>query len=75
MVIIETFADGVKVTDRQYTRFFGTTDSKTEMVVVLKHNLYRICERTNGHLLPVYIIPAEQSILIRSSTNIELTEE
>ena len=75
MVIIETFADGVKVTDRQYTRFFGTTDSKTEMVVVLKHNLYRICERTNGHLLPACIIPAEQSILIRSSTNIELTEE
>ena len=34
---------------------------KTEMVVVLKHNLYRICERTNGHLLPVCIIPAEQS--------------
>ena len=60
MVIIETFADGVKVTDRQYTRFFGTTDSKTEMVVVL---------------FPVCIVPAEQSILIRSSTNIELTEE
>lgn len=75
MVIIETFADGVRVTDRQYTRFFGTTDSKTEMVVVLKHNLYRICERANGCLLPVCIVPSEQSILIRSTSNIELKEE
>lgn len=75
MVIIETFADGVRVTDRQNTRFFGTTDSKTEMVVVLKQNLYRICERTNGHLLPVCIVPAEQSILIRSTDNVELAEE
>lgn len=75
MVIIETFADGVKVTDRQYTRFFGTTDSKTEMLVVLKHNLYRICERTSGRLFPVCIVPAEQSILIRSSDKVELTEE
>jgi len=75
MVIIETFADGVRVTDKQYTRFFGTTDLGTDMVVVLKHNLYRICECTNGRLLPVCIVPSEQSILIRSTSNIELTEE
>ena len=75
MVIIETFADGVKVTDKQYTRFFGTTNSETEMVVVLKHNMYRICERTNGHLLPVCIVPAEQSILIHSTDRVELVEE